>query len=95
MILCNGLQINKYKIRNRHRPKSVAHHCDLLEADLTASIVFLSNRRCDLINFELQIMSDHYCRYGHINFWDRSDHRSGSINFLPIYDDDDDDDVQW
>jgi len=44
-----------------------------------------SDRRSDFINFELQIRSDHHCRSGHINFWDRSDCWSGSINFRPTY----------
>jgi len=57
-------------------------------ADLTVPIVwgfFSENRLSDFSNFELQITSDRHRRSGHINFWRRSDRRSGSINFLPIY----------
>ena len=43
------------------------------------------DRRCDFINSELQIRSDRHRQSGHINFWDRSDRQSGSINFLNIY----------
>jgi len=31
-------------------------------------------------------MSDRHCRFGHINnFWDRSDHWSGSVNFFCLF----------
>ena len=79
LILCNAFKINKCQIINKHKslPVTVASEAVTIVgplADLTVSIV----------NFELQLRSDRHRRSDSINFRDRSDRRSGSINFLPV-----------
>jgi len=70
-----------------------AHHCqncDLSErcnnsrSDCISGLCF-SDRQSAFISFELQIRWDRHRRSGHVSLWDRSDRRSGSINFLLIY----------